>query len=239
MPRRKKSVSHGVYGRRAMSSKISKPRTNLDAPARNRVQIYLRKSVEDLAKMQGEKGREEMIKGIQSLRRAFARRVKTIQSSGHYSYALDTYVDMSRQRRPLKSLTRNQMIAEIISYQKFFEAETSSVKGILNVNREQDIRIFGADENGNPRYNMSDDERQEFWSVYDEFIRQNRSLVPWLSSGQIQQTLAEMQSDSRKNFYSKDDFTAQLTELKNRLLEKPLEESVPNVFMGRGDDWEG
>lgn len=226
-PSRKKPVSR------------KNPSQNLNAAVRNRVKIYLNKPVEELAKMQGEKGREEMERGLKSLRAAFKRRMNTIQSSGHYSYALDAYIHMDTNKRPIKSMTRNQMIAEIISYQKFFEAETSSVKGILNVNREQDIRIFGADENGNPRYTMSDDERQEFWSVYDEFIRQNRSLVPWLSSGQIQQTLAEMQLDSRKNFYSKDDFTAQLTELKNRLLEKPLEESVPNVFMGRGDDWEG
>ena len=57
------------------------------------------------------------------------------------------------------------------------KSETSTVEGIKNVQRQQDIMVFGRDESGNPLGHMTSDERLAYWTAWDEYSRQFKEDV--------------------------------------------------------------
>lgn len=81
----------------------------------------------------------------------------------------------NRSKNP-EAMSRNQLYLELARIHSFFNAKTSTVKGQSEVNRAQDIAIFGSDEKGNPLYTMTSREREDYWSVYMEFYNQNKNL---------------------------------------------------------------
>lgn len=174
---------------------------------------------------------------FETRQRAFRRAGKNV-----YSPALEkmnAYYDGKVQSTENMSL--NRMREELFRIQEFFNSRTGTVKGAREVMKEQDIRIFGATERGNPRYRMTIQERTEFWAAYDEFMKSNPKYDNAFMSGKIQQYLGEIAVDARK---SKGVFTKGDMGLIQRLnkLQSMAKERNPdygrfgfNVLSGRGN----
>lgn len=85
----------------------------------------------------------------------------------------------------------------IYNIQDFFRSRTSDVSEARKIAREQDARLFGEDVFGQPKYRMSKEQRDAFWSAYDEFLNQNPTLHD--ESDSVLQVLAEMVEDGTLN----------------------------------------
>lgn len=122
---------------------------------------------------------------------AVSRRLGSFKRAGLESAAAIQYFDTGKLRRDktpevnratlakvardtkVGDMSRNQALMELARIQAFFRSKTSTVKGQQEVNRRQDIAIFGADEKGNPIDTMSNEERTKLWSVYMEYYNQH------------------------------------------------------------------
>lgn len=66
------------------------------------------------------------------------------------------------------------------SYHDFWASKGSTVSGAKQINYEQDIRIFGttigAFGREHPTYQMTEEQRKNFWAAYDEFLNQNKNI---------------------------------------------------------------
>lgn len=133
---------------------------------------YAKQSIADLSR-----GRDtdkiRKIAGI--MQREYARRVKNIEKSGEISQALISLERSGGVKYDLSSLSRNQLIHEVSKYSQFLKSETSSVKGIRRVNREQDKLIFGTDSRGRAKHRMTNEEREKYWALYNEYIASDRA----------------------------------------------------------------
>lgn len=192
---------------------------------------------ETISKLKGDAGRKELIGYLRTMRSSYKRRVGAFKRKGLYSYAQESF---EKTRPPkeiqLTKMTRNQMLFEFFRYAAFFNSDTSSEAGIREVNKNQDIRIFGKDERGRPKHTLNQEERRAYWDLYDEF----KNLFPHeaislYSSESIQQFLGDaMYGENIINTQNKVLF---LEKLRQRLhQQKELEEleNVPNQFSGRG-----
>lgn len=191
--------------------------------------------IEDVVKQ----SKGALMKDVSQLKRSYRRRAASLKKSGLYSYALEGMEasKSSYSSHPVSSLTRNQLLHEYARYSTFFNSETSSVRGIKQINMEQDIRLFGATKGGKPIKSMSEDERRRFWELYDEFRNQHPELAGRSYSEYAQQTIAEA------NFMGDDvldDISSFLEDTASRMREKVRAYGVsgPNVLMGRRSDIE-
>lgn len=122
---------------------------------------------------------------LNALRRGYRDRLKKIHAFGEYSYAEDAFKKSLPINLPASKIVpkaapdqrRNLLISEISKFQSFMKSETSTVEGIKNVQRQQDIMVFGRDESGNPLGTMTADERLAYWSAWDEYSRQFKEDV--------------------------------------------------------------
>lgn len=192
--------------------------------------------IENITRMSGN-DRKTIEKYVKTLRTGYKRRVQSFERKGlisHAQIALEGTIPDKKQVQ-LTKMTRNQLILEFARYAKFFNDVTSSEAGIKKVNREQDIRIFGQDEKGRPRRTMTDQERQKFWSLYEEYQNQQPAATSRYGSESIQQQIADAMFDNRSiNGENLVDF---LDRVEQRLAQHSMEEnlrSVPNVYSGRG-----
>lgn len=173
---------------------------------------------------------------VRTLRSSYKRRVQSFQRKGlisHAQIALEGTVPSKKQVQ-LTKMTRNQLILEFARYAKFFNDVTSSEKGIRSVNREQDIRIFGKDTRGRPRGTMTPQERQRYWSLYEEYQNQDPTATTRYGSESVQQQIAEAIFDS--NITGTVSIIDLMNDVEQKLQKKYLEEnlrSVPNVYSGR------
>lgn len=193
--------------------------------------------IEDITKMSG-KERKTLEKYVKTLRAGYKRRVQSFARKGlisHAQIALEGTIPDKKQVQ-LTKMTRNQLILEFARYAKFFNDVTSSEAGIKKVNREQDIRIFGKDEKGRPKRTMTDQERQKFWSLFEEYENQHPTATSRYGSESIQQQIADALFDAQSiNSENLVDF---LDRVEQRLAQHSMEEnlrSVPNVYSGRGN----
>lgn len=192
--------------------------------------------IEDITRMSG-KERKTLEKYVRMLRAGYKRRVQSFAKKGLVSHAQIALEGTLPDKKPvqLTKMTRNQLILEFARYAKFFNDVTSSEAGIKNVNREQDIRIFGQDAKGRPRRTMTDQERQKFWSLYEEYENQHPTATSRYGSESIQQQIADALFDAQTiNGENLVDF---LDRVEQRLAQHSMEEnlrSVPNVYSGRG-----
>lgn len=195
-------------------------------------------SPEQLGYLKGESGKKKLISYLRTLRTGYNRRVGAFSRKGLTSYAqisLEKSSPASLRGVQLNKLTRNQLIFEIVRYQKFFNDATSSEAGIKKVNREQDARIFGTDKRGRPLNTMSQEEREEYWDFYDEFKAQNKEWSGQPYSETIQQSLADL-IFSEPGFKSLS-LAEKLKRAKHKFerdLIKTTVEDMPNVYSGRG-----
>lgn len=192
--------------------------------------------IEEVMKLSGKEGRKKLEGFIKSLRFGYKRRVQSFAKKGlisHAQIALEGTLPQGN-RVQLTKMTRNQLILEFARYSKFFQDETSSEEGIKKVNKEQDIRIFGTDDKGRPNRTMTGEERQKFWSLYEEFQNQQPTANSKYGSESIQQMVAEAMFDPGAN--PRENLVDFLDRVEERLSKKQTEEnlrSVPNVYSGR------
>lgn len=177
---------------------------------------------------------EDLRSMVRTLRTGYMRRVASFNKKDLVSYAqisLEGSITGS-QDKPLKNMTRNQLILEFSRYSKFFRDETSTEAGIRKVNRDQDRRVFGTDSLGNPLRTMSNEERARFWRLYDEYINQQPLATAKYGSESVQQQLADVMFTEKQNKTIMDI----LNQVENDLQDTYLKQqggSVPNVFSGR------
>ena len=180
---------------------------------RPQYEIVAEMAFEDIAKTKGtESGIETLSRYVNILRRGLAIRKAQIEEAGEYSYALDKLEQANLKNVPASEIgkgrtlkeRRNLLLQEIARYQTFFEEQSSTLEGIREINREQDIRIFGENESGQPKDELTIDERKEFWSLYSEYEKFDPTASSRLSSSTVQSIIADMYetglSDDRANF---------------------------------------
>lgn len=192
--------------------------------------------IEQISKMTNNQ-RKQLESYVRTMRTGYKRRAQSFARKGLVSHAQVALEGSLPSKKPvqLTKLTRNQLILEFARYANFFNSVTSSEKGIKEVNKAQDIRLFGKDAKGRPKHTMTQEQRTKFWSLYEEYKNQNPSKFVNYGYNKIQEGIAEMVSQG-------DELTSEnLTELMDRLsdvLEQNETEenlrSVPNVFSGRG-----
>lgn len=175
---------------------------------------------------------QEMLK---MFREKFRYREKAFDRAGKnvYSPALEKMEDYYSRNgeRPPEKMTVHQIRSELFHIQEFFNSRTSDVKGAREVMREQDIRIFGSNERGNPVKRMTVEERTKFWSVYEEYLRTYKSAEARYGSQRIQQYLGELTIKGRKSTRFGRGETGLMEQLES--LDQLLRES------GESDDFEG
>ena len=194
-------------------------------------------SMEQVMKLSGKEGRKKLEGYVKSLKFGYKRRVQGFKKKGLVSHA---QIALEGTRPPgnevqLTKMTRNQLILEFARYSKFFQDVTSSEAGIKEVNRQQDIRIFGADQKGRPKRTMTDSERQKYWSLYEEYQNQQPTANSRYGSESIQQMVAEALFDTDGT--PGENLVDFLDRVEERLAQKSREEnlrSVPNVYSGTG-----
>ena len=194
-------------------------------------------SMEQVMKLSGKEGRKKLESYVKSLKFGYKRRIQAFKKKGlvsHAQIALEGTLPPGKEVQ-LTKMTRNQLILEFARYSKFFQDMTSSEAGIKEVNRQQDIRIFGADQKGRPKRTMTDAERQKYWSLYEEYQNQQPTANSRYGSESIQQMVAEALFDTDGT--PGENLVDFLDRVEERLAQKSREEnlrSVPNVYSGRG-----
>lgn len=192
--------------------------------------------IEDITKMSG-KDKKVLEKYVKTLRAGYKRRVQSFARKGLVSHAQIALEGTIPDKKPvqLTEMTRNQLILEFARYAKFFSDVTSSEAGIRSVNRAQDIRLFGADSRGRPKYSMSQEERTRFWQLYEEYQNQNPSKFVNYGYNTVQQAITEM--TLRGNELTSENIIVLMDKLDDILEKGYFDEnlrSVPNVYSGRG-----
>ncbi len=209
---------------------------------RPQYEIVAEMPFEEISKTKGtDSGIKQLSRYVNILRRGLAIRIAQIEKAGEYSYALDKIGESNLKNIPASRIgkgrstkdRRNLLLQEIANYQSFFEAETSTLEGIRAVNREQDKRIFGVDESGQPKDTLTSDERKEFWSLYSEFEKFAPTQTTRYGSSTAQQVIADMYrsgSVDRANILS--ETKRRLEEIKAQTAGGTIEE-IANVYAGR------
>ena len=81
----------------------------------------------------------------------------------------------------LGAMSRQKLASILSAYHDFWSARSSTAQGAKQINKEQDIRIFGSVQNirgeDYPIYQMTEEQRRLFWSTYMEFYNQNKDII--------------------------------------------------------------
>ena len=209
---------------------------------RPQYEIVAEMPFEDIAKTKGtESGIKELSRYVNILKRGLAIRKAQIEKAGEYSYALDKLEQANLKNIPASQIgrgrslkdRRNLLLQEIARYQAILESQTSTVEGIQEVNREQDARIFGTDEFGQPKETLTPEERKEFWSLYEEYEKYDPTGNTRYGSSTAQQVIADMyRSGSVDRATMLSEARRRLDELKAQTEGGTIEE-IANVYAGR------
>lgn len=129
--------------------------------------------------------------------------------------------------------------AELSRLHDFFNAKTSTVKGAEKVMKNQDIRIFGTDAKGRPKETMTREERDFFWSVFNEFSRSDMYASTFWAKykkNQIEGTLGKL-IISKRGDTTHAELSAMMEELKKALDEDQYEYDELTSITGEGSDF--
>lgn len=145
---------------------------------------------------------KEAAEMLRQFREKFRYRQKAFDRAGKNVYSpalekMESYYERNGVRSP-DSMNVNKIRSELFQIQDFFKAETADVKGARKVMRDQDARIFGTNEKGQPLKRMTIEERTKFWSVYEEFLKTYKNAESLYGSGKIQQYLGDLTLQDRK-----------------------------------------
>ena len=197
---------------------------------------------EEIAKTKGtESGIKELSRYVNILKRGLSIRIAQVEKAGEYSYALDKLDKANLKNIPASQIgkgrslkdRRNLLLQEIARYQAIFESQTSTVEGIREVNREQDTRIFGTDESGQPKDTLTSEERKEFWSLYEEYEKYDPTGNTRYGSSTAQQVIVDMyRSGSVDRATMLSEARRRLDEIKAQTEGGTIEE-IANVYAGR------
>lgn len=194
---------------------------------------------DEISKIKGDEEGLEQLRGyLKILRSGYSRRVASFNRKNLFSYANFSLLSNATYMYSVKEiygLNRNKLLLEMARYIKFFNDQTSTEEGIKKVNREQDLRIFGADSRGRPLKTMTTQERFMYWTLYEEFERQYPIWVTQPYSDDTQKILAEA-------FFMDDEFNKMTFAEKMEYLHRKIEEErsvinledSPNAYSGRG-----
>ena len=198
-------------------------------------QKVLEMSEEDISKQ----NKSTLAKYYKSMRSALGKRMKTFREAGEFSHAYNVYEREFKKEIPMKvsEMTQGRLQKEVVRLKKFFEAETATVEGAEEVNRRQDIMIFGAIPGTNiPNRTMSEDERKEYWNLYEEWYNQEYKKHPELQSSEIQNILADLMFAGTGEFNSMllTEKMAFLSERASEAHEMDLRRKSSSVLRGNG-----
>lgn len=145
---------------------------------------------------------KEAAEMLRQFREKFRYRQKAFARAGKNVYSpalekMESYYERNGVQSP-DSMNVNKIRSELFQIQDFFKAETADVKGARKVMRDQDARIFGTNEKGQPLKRMTVEERTKFWSVYEEFLKTYKNAESLYGSGKIQQYLGDLTLQDRK-----------------------------------------
>lgn len=196
--------------------------------------------LQQVAKLKGNAGRAKLISYVKAMRVTYRRRVASFKKNGLISQAqIALERDKPEKSLPLEKMTRNQLLYEFHRYATFFQAKSSTIKGIIELNNQQDARLFGLNAQGIPNHRMSEQDRINFWNTYEEYKNQYPADLNLLySSEQIQQSIADALFG--KNSIKSDSFIELLHQIKDILIKQKESDDIiygPNVFTGRWDDF--
>lgn len=203
------------------------PTKKKPSPSRiSKGELYARQNIEDIQKMKGDldtfraqiktmralatRRMNQIDKGYdEKYKRKWGRGFRTVtRHVTPYSYALDKFKDAVQKRkedgvmRTLSKMDYLQLLSEWRILSSFLTSETSTIAGIQNVNRRQDLMLFGANEEGNPLGTMTDEERKVFWALYDEFKLQDATLYALLTSKPTLRHLGVVTNNKDSNFWA-------------------------------------
>lgn len=198
-------------------------------------QKVLEMSQEDIS----QQNKSTLAKYYKSMRTALGKRMKTFAEAGEFSHAYNRYEREFKKEIPMKvsEMTQGRLQKEVLRLKKFFEGETSTVEGAQEVNRRQDVMIFGAIPGTNiPNRTMSVTERKEYWDLFDEWYAQEYETHPKLQSGEIQNTLADLMYAGTGEFNSMllTEKMAFLSERASEAHEMDLRRKSSSVLRGKG-----
>lgn len=167
------------------------------------VKLTKKKIVDTSPSNIGKMKNAELRRFLRAARQLFNTQQKTFKKYEKtvYSPALDKMEDYydSNGKKSVSRMTTSQLRNEIFRLQEFFDSESSTVPGARKIATEQDRRIFGVDEKGNPVRRMTLQQRSDFWAAYQEFVSmQKESYIRNMGSNTIQQYLGEMIIESSK-----------------------------------------
>lgn len=148
---------------------------------------------------------------LRQMRQAFVFQKEKIESRNYFSPAvekLNQYYAAKYKQENLKDPYRmraSEKDAELKRINEFFNSQTATIPGIQEVNRQQDIRIFGekytesGEPTGKPKRRLNKEQRQTFWSAYNEFnIGADTGAIAGRNYARLQQALGKIVL-SRKN----------------------------------------
>ena len=201
-------------------------------------QKVLEMSIEDI----GRQNKSTLAKYYKSMRSALGKRMKTFREAGEFSHAYNVYEREFKKEIPMKvsEMTQGRLQKEVVRLKKFFEGETSTVEGAQEVNRRQDVMIFGAIPGTNiPNRTMSVTERKEYWDLFDEWYAQEYETHPKLQSSEIQNTLADLMYAGTGEFNSMllTEKLAFLSERASEEHEMDLRRKSSSVLRGKGSNF--
>lgn len=186
-----------------------------------------------------QQNKSTLMKYYKSMRTALGKRMKTFREAGEFSHAYNVYEREFKKEIPMKTseMTQGRLQKEVTRLKKFFESETSTVEGAEEVNRRQDVMIFGAIPGTNiPNRTMSVTERKEYWDLFDEWYAQEYETHPKLQSSEIQNTLADLMYADTGEFNSMllTEKMAFLSERASEAHEMDLRRKSSSVLRGKG-----
>lgn len=201
-------------------------------------QKVLEMSIEDI----GQQNKSTLAKYYKSMRSALGKRMKTFREAGEFSHAYNVYEREFKKEIPMKvsEMTQGRLQKEVVRLKKFFEGETSTVEGAQEINRRQDVMIFGAIPGTDiPNRTMSEDERKEYWNLYEEWYNQEYKKHPELQSSEIQNILADLMFAGTGEFNSML-LTEKMAFLSERAAEEhemDLRRKSSSVLRGKGSNF--
>lgn len=167
---------------------------------------------------------EELEKMVKDVRRQTARRISSLeknQADSYAAYKLEQELEKFHDRYTDRS-DRWALSAELARYHEFWASKGSTVSGAKEINREEDIRIFGSEKRGaivTPVYRMTTEERKKFWAAYMEFMNQHPEKSTRDNSERIQRLVGNYMNLVRAEDFQRiiDNVMTDLQNTKNEL----------------------
>ena len=155
-------------------------------------------------------------------RKAASRRLNSVKKTFYVSYAAEEYFGgQELPDLPPKNASRQKLQHSAISLKEFLKAETSTLKGIKNVLKREEARIFGVEQKDGTYKKVNKDlgfktenERKRFRSAYMEFVNQHpEEMIGARDSTRLQQFLGR-ESWWRWREFTADDISALVNKMR-------------------------